>query len=159
MKSPVFLLIAGVLAFPLAAPAEPANHDHGASAHHKIELNAGSKWSTDAALRKGMTAIRTRVGAALPAAHAGKFTPAQYDALANDVNAQINYVVQNCKLDPRADAQLHIVLGDIAKGVETAQGKRPGADRPSGVVEIAQAVNTYGEYFNHPGWQAIKLPH
>ena len=159
MKSSILLLIAGVLAFPLLLQAEPTNHDHGASAPHKIELNAGRKWATDEALRKGMTAIRTLVGAALPAAHAGKLTPGQYDALANDVNAQLTYIVQNCKLDPKADAQLHIVIGDIAKGVETVQGKRPGAGRSSGVVEIAHAMNTYGEYFNHPGWQAVKLPH
>ncbi|HJW82537.1 MAG TPA: hypothetical protein VJ396_09885 [Acidiferrobacterales bacterium] len=159
MKSPVLLLIAGVLAFPLLLQAAPANHDHGASAHHKLELNAGRKWDTDAALRKGMTAIGTLVGGALPAAHAGKLTPAKYDALANDVNAQITYIVQNCKLDPKADAQLHIVIGDIAKGVETMQGKHPGKGRSSGVVEISQAVNTYGEYFNHPGWRAVKLPH
>lgn len=159
MKLPILFLVAGVLAFPLLLQAEPANHDHGASAPHKIELNAGRKWATDEALRKGMTAVRTLVGTALPAAHAGKLTPVQYDALANDVNTQLTYIVQNCKLDPKADAQLHIVIGDIAKGVETVQGKRPGADRSSGVVEIAQATNTYGEYFNHPGWQAIKLPH
>ena len=68
MKSSILLLIAGVLAFPLLLQAEPANHDHGASAPHKIELNAGRKWATDEALRKGMTAIRTLVGATLPAA-------------------------------------------------------------------------------------------
>ncbi len=159
MKSPVLFLLAGVLAFPLLLQAEPADHDHGASASHKIELNAGRKWATDEALRKGMTAIRTLVGTALPAAHTGKLTSAQYDALANDVNAQLTYIVQNCKLDPKADAQLHIVIGDIAKGVETIQGKQPGKERPSGVLEISRAMNTYGEYFNHPGWQAIKLPH
>ena len=159
MKSSILLLIAGVLAFPLLLQAEPANHDHGASAPHKIELNAGRKWATDEALRKGMTAIRTLVGATLPAAHAGKLTPAQYDVLANDVNAQIAYIVQNCKLDPKADAQLHIVLGDIARGVETIQGKQPGKARPLGMLEVSRAMNTYGEYFNHPGWQAIKLPH
>ena len=159
MKSPMLLLIAGVLALPLMVQAEPVNHDHAASAHHKIELNAGRKWATDDALRKGMTAIRTLVGAALPAAHAGKTTPAQYDALANDINAQITYIVLNCKLDPKADAQLHIIIGDIASGVETIQGKHPDKGRALGVVEISQAMNTYGEYFNHAGWQAIKLPH
>ena len=159
MKSSILFLVAGVLVFPLLLQAEPANHDHGASAPHKIELNAGRKWATDEPLRAGMTAIRTLAGSALPAAHAGKFTPAQYDALAKDVNAQINHIVQKCKLDPRADAQLHIVIGDIAKGVETVQGKHSGKGRSLGVVEITQAVNTYGEYFEHAGWQAIKLPH
>ncbi|HWR87130.1 MAG TPA: hypothetical protein VN277_01790 [Acidiferrobacterales bacterium] len=159
MKSTILLLIAGVLAFPLLLQAEPANHDHGASAPHKIELNAGRKWATDAALRKGMTAIRALVETALPAAHTGRLTPAQYDVLANDVNAQITYVVQHCKLDPKADAQLHIVIGDMAKGVETIQGKHSDKARSLGVVELSQAMNTYGEFFNHTGWQPIKLPH
>jgi len=159
LKSSTLLLLAGVLAVPLLLQAEPVNHDHGASAPHKIELNAGRKWATDEALRKGMTAIRTLVGATLPAAHAGKLTPSQYDVLADDVNAQIAYIVQNCKLDPKADAQLHIVIGDIARGVEMMQGKQPGKGRPLGMLEVSRAMNTYGEYFNHPGWQAIKLPH
>ncbi len=110
-------------------------------------------------MRTGMTAMKTLAVAALPKAHAGKLTSAQYDALANDVNAQIAYIVQNCKLHPRAYAQLHIVIGDIAQGVETMQGKHPGKGRPLGVVEVSKAMNTHGEYFNHPGWQAIKLPH
>jgi hypothetical protein len=157
MKSSTLLLIAGLLTFPGMLAAETVNHDHDAAARDKIELNAGKKWATDEPLRKGMTAIKALVGVAQPAAHAGKLTSVQYDALANDVNAQIAYMVQNCKLDPRADAQLHIVIGDIAMGTETMQGKHPGKRRALGVVEVITALNTYGEYFNHPGWQAIKL--
>ena len=67
--------------------------------------------------------------------------------------------MENCKLDPKADAQLHIIIGDLANGVETMQGKQPGQDRATGVVEISRTLNTYGKYFNHPGWQTIKLPH
>ena len=159
VKTPARLLMACMLALPVAAHAEPASHEHGASAQYNIELNAGRKWPTDAALRKGMAAIRTLAGTALPAAHRGKYTPAQYEALANGVNAQLTYIVQNCKLDPRADAQLHIVLANIAKGVETVQGKHSSEARSSGVVEIVQAMNTYGMYFNHAGWKPIELPH
>lgn len=104
-------------------------------------------------------AIHTIAAGALPAAHAGKLPPARYNALANDVNAQIGYIVENCKLDPKADAQLHIIVGDLADGVETMQGKRPGQGRAQGVVKISQTLNTYGKYFNHAGWRTIKLPH
>jgi len=158
MKSHTLLLIAALLAFPWTLVAETVNHHHDANAQRKIELNAGRKWATDEPLRTGMTAIKALAATALPKAHAGKLTSAQYDALANDISAQLTYIVQNCKLDPRADAQLHIVIGDIAQGVETMQGKLPDKGRPLGVVEVSRAMNTYGEYFNHPGWQAIKLP-
>lgn len=159
MSPILFSLSAIVLAFPLMVQAAPAHHhDHGASAPQKVELNAGRQWPTDEALRQGMGAIRTLAAGALPAAHAGKLTAARYTALANDVNAQIGYIVENCKLDPKADAQLHILIGELAEGVETMQGKRPGQGRAQGVVKITQTLNTYGKYFNHAGWQMIKLP-
>ena len=160
MKSILLSLSAAMLAFPLLVQAaDHSHHDHDASAPPSIQLNAGKKWGTDDAWRHGMGATPPLAEKALPAAHAGKLTPAGYDALAKDVNAQIAFVVENCKLDPKADAQLHIIIGDLANGVETMQGKQPGQDRATGVVEISRTLNTYGEYFNHPGWQTIKLPH
>jgi hypothetical protein len=159
MKSILLSLSAVMLAFPLMVQAADHSHDHGASAPPTIELNAGKKWSTDDALRQGMGTIRTLATNALPAAHAGKLTPAGYDALANDINSQIAFIVKSCKLDPKADAQLHIIIGELANGVGALQGKQPGQERATGVVEISRTLNTYGTYFNHAGWQTIKLPH
>ncbi|MDP3844721.1 MAG: hypothetical protein Q8Q81_19510 [Oxalobacteraceae bacterium] len=163
MKSPELLLLAIALAMPLTTLAGVAavhNHgdDHGAAAQAKLELNAGKKWSTDAPLRQAMSNIRSTVATALPAAHGGKLGPAQYDALGNDVTAQITYIVQNCKLAPEADAQLHIVVGDIMSGIDTATGKQHDQERALGVVKIAQSLNSYGKHFDHAGWKAIKLP-
>lgn len=162
MKSPKVLLLAIALALPLttlAGEAAKHEHEHGAAGHAKLELNAGKKWATDEPLRHAMTNIRATVATALPAAHGGKMTPEQYDALGNDVNEQITYIVQNCKLDPKADAQLHIVLGGIMNGIDTATGKQHDQERALGVVKIAQSLNSYGKYFDHAGWKAIKLPH
>lgn len=159
MKTHTLLLAAMTLAFPLAAAAaQPGQHDHGAT-HQKIELNAGKRWATDEPLRKGMSEMRGQVAAALPAAHAGKLTPAQYEALGKELNTQVGDIVRNCKLEPKADAQLHIVIGQLADGIETLEGKRQGKERASGVVKVAQALNTYGTHFDHAGWQAIKLQH
>lgn len=160
MKSILLSLSAVMLAFPLmvqAATQDP--HDHGAGAPPSIELNAGQKWATDDALRHGMGAIRSLATKALPAAHAGKLKPAGYDALADDINAHIAVIVENCKLDPKADAQLHLIISDLADGIDTMQGKQPDQARALGVVKISRTLNTYGKYFNHPGWQTIKLPH
>src|SRR3990167_8357435 len=82
-------------------------------APHKLELNAGKKWGTDDALRKAMSGIQTSVTQTLPAAHAGKASAADYDAFGKDVTAQVTYMVENCKLDPQADAQLHIIVADL----------------------------------------------
>ncbi|MEO7032125.1 MAG: hypothetical protein ABI351_06950 [Herbaspirillum sp.] len=158
MKSPVFILAAVALALPLATiAAESAPHDHGATPT-KVELNAGKKWASDAPLRKAMNTIRQEVVTALPSTHAGKMTPEQYQSLSTAITGQIGYIVQNCKLDPKADAQLHAVLGQMTEGIDTLDGKQ-GDDRAAGVVKVAQSLNNYGTYFQHPGWKAVAISH
>lgn len=160
MKSRILSLAAVALAFPLAVlAAETSSHGHGEHGAQKVTLNAGKKWPTDDALRKGMTSIRTSVAAALPAVHAGKVSNAEYAALGKDMGAQVAYIVQNCKLDPEADAQLHVVVADIVNGIDTVEGKQQDKARALGVVKVAQALNTYGKHFDHKGWQPIVLPH
>lgn len=161
-----------VLAFALSSPAmvwaanahnaqEPHEH-HGHEAHspatgHKLQLNAGKKWATDEALRQGMGAIYVAVSQVLPRAHSGQATAADFDAFAQEVNTQVAFIVQNCKLDPKADAQLHLIVADITSGTDAAQGKRGEKGRSAGVVQVAKAANAYGKYFDHADWKSIKL--
>lgn len=160
MKSPLTLLLAAALALPVAAfAATPASHDHGGAAPQQLQLNAGKKWTIDAPLRKAMVAVQKAVKRTLPAAHAGTATAADYDALGAKVTAQVAYIVENCKLDPKADEQLHAVIADLMSGVEAVQGKEGESARASGVVKMAQTLNTYGHYFDHAGWKATPLPH
>lgn len=159
MKKFTALLLAAALAAPLASMAATA-HDHGGSAEtHQLQLNAGEKWVTDAPLRQAMTAIRQSTTQILPAAHAGKVAAADYTAFGDAVGKQVTFLVENCKLPPEADAQLHLIVAQLVEGVEAAQGKQGDAKRAAGVVQIAQASNAYGKYFNHSGWKSIELPH
>lgn len=158
MKLHFSLLLAATLATPLATLATET-HDHGAVAPQKLELNAGKKWATDVPLRKAMTSIKASVDRTLPAAHAGKAKAADFDAFGQAVTAQVTYIVENCKLDPKADEQLHIVIGEILAGADMAQGKAGEQERASGVVKIGQAINSYGAHFQHPGWKTTPLPH
>lgn len=159
MKSPIALMLAVALSSPLAALAATDAHDHSKSAPHKLELNAGKKWGTDDALRQAMSTIHQTVSQTLPTAHSGKAKVADYEAFGKDVTAQITYIVENCKLDPKADEQLHIIVADMMSGVEAAEGKEGEKKRAAGVVKVAQAANAYGKHFDHAGWKAIKVPH
>lgn len=159
MKTFTALLLATALASPLAASAAGAHDDHGSAKTHQLQLDAGKKWGTDAPLRQAMTAIHGSVTQILPAAHAGKATKAGYDAFGGAVDQQVAYMVENCKLPPEADAQLHIIVADLMAGAEAAQGKHGEKQRAAGVVKVAQASNAYGKYFDHGGWKTIKLPH
>lgn len=159
VKLPLCLLLAAILTTPLATMAAAETHDHHGTVPQKMKLNEGKKWASDEPLRQGMNTIRSSAAAILPLAHAGKANNAAYDAFARDVTAQVGYIVQNCKLEPLADAQLHIAIGDIMAGVEMAEGKQKGTKRSSGVVKVVQTLNTYGKYFDHPNWKPIALPH
>lgn len=145
-------------AFALSSAWAAAEHAHGQD-NHALELNAGQKWATDDPLRQGMTKIRDAVDAKLPAVHRGKMSKAQYDALGRQIDTQIAYIVQNCKLDPKADAVLHVILADLSEGNEILQGKQAKLERSDGVVKVVHALGQYGSYFDHPGWKASQVAH
>ena len=62
-------------------------------------------------------------------------------------------------VDPKADAELHGLIGQMMNGAEAAQGKQGDAKRADGVVAVAKALNTYGDYFDHKGWKKIDVGH
>jgi hypothetical protein len=150
--------IAAALALAFAGPAfaagEVHSHEHGAG-EAKLVLNQGKKWPTDVALRQGMSNIRTAVAKQAKAIHAGTATPKQYQALAEKVTAEVAGIVQDCKLEPEADAQLHIVIAELIAGAEAMEGKAQGMTRQAGAERVAKALNAYGEHFDHAGWKRL----
>ena len=148
---------ASVALMGLQAPAVAADaHQHGQSGadSHKLGLDHGKKWATDEPLRQGMSEIRDLVDAQLEGIHKGKLKPADYAALGEKIEAQVGFVVANCKLDPEADANLHIVVGDILEGVEVMKGKEKKSPR-AGAGKVVDALNNYGNHFDHPGWKRL----
>lgn len=166
MKTPNWTLLtaavaAAAVAAALSAPAfaQTAAHDHGSASPHKLTLNQGRKWATDEPLRAGMGSIRSLVEPQLAAAHAGKLTPAQYRELATKVETEVGGIVANCKLEPKADAMLHLLIADIGAGTDAMAGKDAKARPALGLVKVAQAVNQYGSHFDHPGFKPIRNVH
>lgn len=127
-------------------------HSHDAAAATELVLDNGAKWETDEPLRHGMAGMRDDMAAALPKIHDGAFTPADYSELAGKVDGRIQYLVENCKLSPEADEQLHVVLVEIMDG---AEAMKSGAGQMNGAVKIVQALKAYPDYFDHPDWQPL----
>lgn len=148
------LIASAALAFGAVA-AEPPGHRHETAGLATLKLDAGKKWGTDAPLRKGIEGIRTAIAADKAAIHAGKMSPAKYDALAGKVDGQVAFIVQNCKLSPEADAQLHLVIGEMMQGVDAIRGKDKKASRRAGVEKIVASLNAYDKHFDHPGWRGL----
>ena len=131
------------------SPSHPGHAGTGAVA--ELTLNDSQKWPSDAALREGMTEIRATLRASLGQIHGGIFSAAEYAALADRVESQVDDVVRNCRLPPEADAQLHLVIADILDGAEMM---RKDNGRIEGAIKLMRTLHAYGDYFDHPGWHA-----
>lgn len=107
-----------------AFAAEPAAHGHdGAGAPARLSLDAGKKWASDAPLRKAMTNVRNAMDESLDAIHGDKLSAAGYGALAGKIKGEVAYMVSNCKLEPKADAQLHTIIAAMLEGVEAMKAR------------------------------------
>lgn len=154
------ILFAAGLTLAAVSHAAPAEHKHDAHADHaapvKLELNAGKKWATDEALRKSMESIRQTVEASLHDIHENRLKPAGYGALASKVEGEVANIVANCKLEPKADAQLHLVVADLLSGAEQMAGKVKKTKRQDGAVKVIDALEKYSTYFDDPRFKPIK---
>ena len=135
------LALGFALALAGAAAAAGESHEHGHGAGEaKLVLDHGKKWQTDAPLRKGMENIRAVLA-----------TGQKPEALAELVNAEVAYIVQNCKLPEDADAQLHLLIAELLAGADAMKGEQP----REGAERVAKALDRYGEFFEHPGWRKL----
>lgn len=165
MKRKPLLPLAAIALAALAAAATPgslalaaADHHHHAEsspAAHTLHLNAGRKWATDAPLRQSMDDINQAMRSAIPLIHQGHFSDADYAALATTLNQKVAHAIEHCKLDPKADAMLHLVIAELLAGAEIMEGKTP-APRHDGAVRVKHALADYAKHFQHPNWKALR---
>lgn len=151
----VLLIIAFLTLSSLELLAEQ-KHEHGHSESTQLQLNSGKKWETDLALRNGMTAIKDALGTKLDKIHDGSLKKPQYVALADLVLKNTDSIFKNCKLPPKADAQLHLVLAQILDGTSKMKSANSTQSQQQGAVKVVKALQQYAKYFDHPGWEPLK---
>lgn len=135
----------------LVIAAEEHRHDHGNSTE-KLSLNQGEKWQIDNSLYLGMSNINQAVQAKLNDIHYDKFSSEQYLQLATQVDQQIAYLFEHCKLPPEADTQLHLLLAKIMRGSSMMkENKTP----KQGAIFVIQALRDYPTYFNDKDWRGL----
>lgn len=128
-------------------------HDHG-RAPQALTLDNGKKWASDAPLRQRMANLRAAFAEQVPAIHKGSLPAAGYKALGEKTEAEIAGIVAECKLAPKADAMLHLIITDMLAGADIMTGKTPGKPA-AGAHRVVTALNQYGRHFEHPGWQPL----
>lgn len=125
------------------------SHEHSEQSAG-IMLDEGKKWETDAPLRKGMNSIHQAVEKAEKAFESKTLTKEEGEVLASHVNKQLMFMVENCELQPKADASLHVIIGEMMMGIG-AMSKAPDAE--GGFPRIHKALKQYPKFFDHPDWE------
>ena len=139
------LLLAALTVLPARA-----QHHHPAPGAIPATSEPAQRWATDAPLRAGMAKIRTAVDVLQHHEH-GHMDPAQVVAVATQIQQQIAYMVANCKLQPQADAALHLIIAQLAAGAQALK------DHPadlSPVPPMRQALQQYPRQFDDSTWTA-----
>lgn len=136
----------------MAETSEHDAHQHEGHAASALSLNQGAKWHSDAPLRQGMQSINDAVINAVPDFHRDALTKPDAEKLASHINKQVEYLVANCKLEPQADAVLHVFIGDLLAGADEL-AKQPLSMQ--GLPRIVGVLQQYPNYFDQPGWKAI----
>ena len=146
------------LCLALAGNTVAATDQHAAGHAHeppaKLELDHGKPWATDTPLRKGMESVRAAFAGQLAAIHAGTLAPADYAALGAKIEVEVATIVAECKLEPKADGVLHVIVAELLAAADVLHGRAPGTP-VAGAHRAVTALNDYGRYFDHPGWQPL----
>jgi hypothetical protein len=103
-----------------------------------------------------MTRIRSAVEQDRPAYERGTLQAEAAGALAAAVEADVRYMVENCKLEPEPDAALHALIGRMLSAAGAVRGD-PGS--PDGVPQLVAVLHDYGATFDHPGWTPLPEAH
>ncbi len=150
-KKPGFVLAAMFLIASFSSFAQD-EHEHEDADAGVLVLDHGAKWATDAPLRSGMEQIRRLIAAPQAAVAAGApLAPAELQLVAEGVRQQVDGLIRNCKLEPEADAVLHVLIASMLQGAAELEGTPPLA---TGLQLVRQAIDQYPQYFSHAGWEA-----
>lgn len=153
----VLLILSGVGCHRAETPSESAPPPVAQKSHEPHPAPAaapgrpeGALWPTDEPLRTAMSRIRAALERAAPAYERGEFQATEARALARAVEDDVAYMVANCKLEPQADAALHVLIGRMMSAA-TALKDNPAST--AGVPQLEAALTDYSTSFDHPGWK------
>ena len=140
-------LLLSAMAAPFAHAQE--GHEHHAPAAVAAQEIPAHRYATDAPLRKGMAEIRTAVEA-LGHYERGHLGAEQAVTFATTIQEQVAYLVANCKLEPQADAALHLIIAKLGAGAQAL--KTDPADLAA-IPPMREALADYRRTFDDPAFE------
>lgn len=129
---------------------EHARHQHQ---HAAVPAQPGGAapqiWETDAPLREGMRNIRAALRT-LEAGRADGLSGSEANDFAAQIDKQVAFLINNCKLQPQADAALHTIIADL---VGAAQSLKSDPAELDVFASMHAALQRYARRFNDPEWR------
>jgi hypothetical protein len=149
-------LIAAVLTAALiGAPVPSAAGDSVAPPRTKIVPRAGhaiAPLPTDAAVRKGMLAIRDLVATNHSLITHRRMPPDHALRFAAQVKVEADRILATSSLTGEARDKLHALLEEIVTGLGAVAKPADGMTAIDGLGRADAALARYPEEFDHPGW-------
>lgn len=128
-------------------------HEHNDNTISRLSLNHGEKWKTDNHLRQGIQTISDAVVHTIPAYHQRTLTKAESQKLANLIHSQVNYLIDNCRLERDADTTLHVLIGNLLSAADKIFND-PLSEQ--GMPHLVKTLHLYQDYFEHPGLKIVR---
>lgn len=149
------ILTLGIASVNAQNTAPAAGHEHGHTGG-TLTLDHGAKWAIDAPLSKAMNSIRDAVAASLGQIHANTLAANGYTALAGKIRSEVAYMVSNCKLEPAADEQLHLIIADLLGAADQMEAGADSGSSRDGAIQVVGALENYATFFNDAGWVPLQ---
>lgn len=129
--------------------------DH--AAHHAPAAKTAApaqRFATDAPLRRGMQDVRAAVGR-LGHYERGHLSSKDAVAAATQVETGVRYIIENCKLPPDADAQLHAIIVPL---MQNAAALKADPAKRDAIPPMREALDEYARRFNDPAFTQPSEP-
>lgn len=139
-----------VLVFSINIKVLAGDHEHHDSnkLEQSLNLNNGKKWSTDKALRTNMSEIHKDLKKILEKTKSNKVAISDYQLFGKNLNDNINNIFKNCKLEPKADAQLHVIMAELLKASKELTSTSMIAKKKEAAHDILSNYKKYLKYFD-----------
>ena len=143
----------------IVAPAAPAALRDGSGYDGAVQHErASQRWRADAEVRRGMDDLHAAIDARVTQGAARGIAGESLAELGGTLAARSVRLIACCTTPEVSGRHLRMILVEIADGAELmSQGGTVAAQR-IGLLRVVQALNLYGDLFDHPGWQRLDEP-
>ena len=158
--TPSVVAIAAAVAIALiVASAAPAALREGSGYDGAVQPEGTSQpWRADAAVRRGMDDLHAAVEASVTQGAARGIAGERLAELGRILAARSARLIACCTTTEVSGRHLRMILVEIADGGELMRQEGTIEAQRIGLLRVVQALNLYGDLFDHPGWQRLDQP-